>query len=53
MQNTIVKVMQTEATDQKFENWLASEHLCEKHHGGKHKEVRELKKQNLVLNQQK
>lgn len=45
--------MQTEATDQKFENCLASEHLREKHHEGKHQEVRELKKQNLVLNQQK
>lgn len=45
--------MQTEATDQKFENWLASEHLHEKHHEGKHKEVKELKKENLVLNPQK
>lgn len=45
--------MQTEATDQKFENWLASEHLHEKHQEGKYKEVREVKKQNLVLNPQK
>lgn len=45
--------MQTKATDQKFENWLAFEHLCEKHHEGKHKEGRELKKQNLFLNPQK
>lgn len=32
--------MQTDATDQKFENWLASEHLQEKHHEMKYKEVR-------------
>lgn len=45
--------MQTEATNQKYENRLASEHLREKHHERKHKEVRELKKQNLILNPQK
>lgn len=38
-------MMQTDATDQQFENWLASEHLHEKHHEVKYKEVRELKKQ--------
>jgi len=33
-------MMQTDATDQKFENWLASEHPHQKHHEEIYKEVR-------------
>lgn len=40
IQDTTVNMMQTDATDQKFENWLASEYLQEKHHEVKYKEVR-------------